>query len=117
MKSLFVLALIFTAKAHATVNQCAGDLKARIDFAYNEGGLTLKSAIGPIYWNEGTEQGGLAQKVAYAVEYKNDPQVNPGSADGKVLIVAECSHGEPSRAIDKNNDGIFNLQDAVTLGR
>lgn len=112
------LFMLFAVNANAAVDQCAADVNARIDYAYNEGGLKVKKTVGPIHFNEGTEQGGLALKVAYAVEYQNDPQVNPGRPDiGKVLIIAECTHDEPSRAKDKNKDGIFTLEDAVTLGR
>jgi hypothetical protein len=42
--------------------------------------------------------------------------VNPGPNEGNVLVIAECEHSEPSKAIDKNNDGIFTLEDTEIRG-
>jgi hypothetical protein len=119
MKYLMIISLVF-ASSSAFADDCASELKRNIDFAYNDGGLTITNTVGPINWNEGFQDAdgnfGLASLVAYAVSYTIDHEVIPNGKNGNVLISAECIHEESEYLEDKNGDGHFDLNDAVTKG-
>jgi hypothetical protein len=77
IKSLIIFVVAMFCLATNASADCAADVKSRIDFAYNEGGLTVKNIVGPIYWNEGVIVAGqpsLASKVSFAVNYLNDTE-------------------------------------------
>jgi hypothetical protein len=119
MKLMVALSLVFAA-SNAFAETCANELKRNINFAYNEGGLSVTNMVGPINWNEGVQDSdgnyGLASMVAYAVSYNVDTEVIPDGKPGTVLISAECAHAEPQYLEDTNGDGYFDLSDAVIKG-
>ena len=46
----FLTATVLTLANSAFADDCANDLKLKIDFAYNDGGLSVENTVGPIYW-------------------------------------------------------------------
>ncbi|MGE0528378.1 MAG: hypothetical protein AB7G93_18075 [Bdellovibrionales bacterium] len=112
MKMTLVAILAFYSfHSHASSDACADSVRARIDYAYNEGGFTVRDVVGPLYGSEGPDGDGLTPKVAFYVLYTSDPEVNPGPTHRKTIHVAECTATGTREAIDKNGDGSFTLAD------
>lgn len=112
--SVLVLLAAFSINAHAK-DICEEQLKERILFAYNDGGMQSTQVLGPFSEQQAffDQHGnpGLKSFVTYVVSYKWDKEFNKPS--GTVKITAECAtDAEPIYLVDTNKDGIFDLSDA-----
>lgn len=117
--SLLLLALLLGLSTSAYAeNLCETQLKERILFAYNDGGMQVTKLLGPYSEDLGffdqAGNPGLKFLVTYVVAYKWDAEFN--KKPGSVKITAECAaDAEPIQLIDLNKDGIFDLTDTYKV--